>query len=172
MKSSVKIILIVIAVIIALAVIAVLLLRQYGKNNILDGPGMVNETVLTSVRIYSGGGMDGGHHEVRLSITDDETGAVAFTEDREYWNAETEKHQRTVDISAISDVDMIIRENSMMNWEDCPKSELLALDAPTTSVTITFSNASFSFSSSQELPDGGWEKVRELESMIRALAQE
>lgn len=171
MKSSVKIILIVLIAVLLLAAAAFLLLRHYSKNNIMDGDGMINEAYLTGFRISKGGGMDGGHHETEIRLTEDGASAQISVEDQEYWNAEAQKRTATVDASVLEQIDAIIRESKMAAWESCPASDMIALDAATTSVTISYAAGSFSFSSSQELPDGAWAKVREIESLLRACTE-
>lgn len=125
--------------------------------HIQDKTGMVrdmSDTVI-SCSYNEGGGMDGGSMRMEISIKDD--GAVWF----DYYNcpyngADEETISRKVTFDALEEIRTICKKRSVLTWGELPESELVLLDAPTTSITFIYGdNEFYSISSNKELPAKG-----------------
>ena len=122
-----------------------------------DKTGMVRDMSDTVIACsYSeGGGMEGGSFRMEISIRDD--GNVWF----EYYNcpyngADEEEFSHKVPFEAIEEIRALCKKSGVLSWGKLPQSELLLLDAPTTSVSFTFGdNEFYSVSSGSELPEKG-----------------
>lgn len=78
--------------------------------------------------------------------------------------------KKKADAALAQRVTTVILENGMTGWDDLPRAELFALDAPTTEVRFRYNGEEHRFTSDQELPDGGWIAVREILGLLEEAA--
>ncbi len=122
---------------------------------------------------YRGGGMDGGSSRAELSEKDGQT--VLVTAVSRYWNAPFRVSEYRADDDALPQLKEIADKYGMAAWHDLPYSELIALDAPSTSYVLVFDDSALngmpyetvSFSLDQKLPRKGSEGVKALSSCLR-----
>ena len=177
MKTKLIVLFAVIAVFAAAAVITLVVLKQTARDRILDGPGMVNEdsfdfsgTYLSRVYYWHGAGSLGDSTSVELTICpgkeDRPVVTVNYCDRPAVGEKETEK---TVHLTSnvIRGVEEIIDRWGMKEWVDLPPAEEFALDAPTTSLTVTYSDGtSVTIGSDDELPEGGSAAIFEIRDYI------
>ncbi len=88
-------------------------------------------------RYSSGGGMDGGHRHVELKrITDRD---ALYESSAKQWNNAPEKtEKKTVDARSLDEMEALGRKYAVDTWPLFPETDLIALDAPTVTLTVTY----------------------------------
>ncbi|MBQ6595574.1 MAG: hypothetical protein IJH78_07965 [Clostridia bacterium] len=72
---------------------------------------------------------------------------------------------------SLKKLDDYISAHDPETWDDLPATELIALDAPMTRVTATWSDGrSYSVSDSEEMPGGTWSFLNTVETYMRSFA--
>lgn len=109
---------------------------------------------IVSVSWSSFGGMEGGFTDYNAVNTD--RGYVSVTkESRVGPSGKAGKKTYRTDPEILRDLEELFKKHGVREWGELPDSELIALDAPTVSVSIELSGGeSFTFSSYKEFPDG------------------
>ena len=122
---------------------------------------------LVSCEFYEGGGME--NQSLTMTLTRARSGgADLLTIERRYGNeSKTETWPATWD--ALDDFALFVADYDPEGWEALPDSELIALDAPTRRLSVTYEDGAFySVDDSRELPPGKggliWKAERFLES--------
>lgn len=114
----------------------------------------LSDTVI-SCSYYTGGGMDGGSMSMRIYLN--EKNEVWF----EYYNqpfhgAEEESASYQIDNTSIKQIRQKCSEYGVLGWGELDYSEMVILDAPTTTVSFQYGdNEFYSVSSAYELPRKG-----------------
>ena len=177
MKTRLIVPIAVIAVLALAAVVAILIVKHGARDRILDGPGMVNEdvfdfsgTYLSRVYYWHGASSLGDSTSLELTICPGEEDRPVVTVNYRDLPAVGEKEtEKTVHLTSnvIRGVEEIIDRCGMKEWVDLPPAEEFALDAPTTSLTIAYSDGtSVTIGSDDELPEGGYAAIREIREYI------
>ena len=159
--KKMKTLVIVVVGILAALLIAFFALRSWTKSQIMDGDGMIKEPYTTYVYYSYGGGELGDSYTISL---EDYKIEIRSCEGNGY---PTETKSCEVDSEVYYLIDNIVYEYEMQKWGKLPKSEEFALDAPSTSLNIGLRNGDdISVSSYDEVPEGGWEAVREIVELL------
>ena len=153
---------VILVVLIAIGFLALLL---YSRSHVLDKDGMINESVLTYVSYTKGGGMDGGHHFVTLKRQDDETALLTVSYLPYYGTKETNTTE-TVSADVLDKISAVFVQYNMEKWADCPKSDLIALDAPSTGYSFEFGSTTYRFSLDQELPQNAGDALSQINALL------
>lgn len=149
-----RVFLIVLAVIAALAVIVaavLLILRIWGKSHILDGPGMM-EMVYTDVRadnligceFSSKGGMGGENYVLTLTLNEDGGATLTVVDDPIIYEKNV-RETYTLDASALDVARRIFEDFDVPHIGNVPVSTYEVLDAPNVSVRFWSSEDSVGF---------------------------
>ena len=181
MNRTLKTVLIVLAAVVVLGGIAVGILKWIISRNILDGPGMVNNdsfdfsgTYLKRVYYYRGGSSLGDSNTLEMTVNELPDGkgeAVVVYTDRP--THDSKEKQKTVKLGppVVRGVTEIIERYHMTEWKDLPKTDIIALDAPSLSFTYEFSDGSvYRLGSDLEMPDQAYQAVREILQYIKTCA--
>ena len=176
-RTIVIIVLAVLAAFILLTAAALLLFRFNAKRMIMDGPGMVREDTFDFSSVYlrrvdysRGGGSLGDSYSLELTMKPDEDGRPDARV--EYYERETHSakpKEKTVRVSSdvVSGVTEIIDRYGMRDWGELPPAEMFALDAPSTRLVCQFSDGtSVVLGSAYEMPEGGYDAIREIREYI------
>ncbi len=167
MKTVFKILLILLAVAIFLFALFFFWIQthtNYGAGG--KGTGMKKEgLVFWNYRVS--GGMAGGCTEISAEYTE-KNGKVLLTEYRKPHNgAKGKTRTRRADASLLDEIEKTVTESGMRSWQELGPSEIQVLDADTARVTIGYSDGSrFTFSDTQDLPDGWRKEVDRINSII------
>lgn len=180
-SKTLKIILIVAAVLLVVGCGIMLFRFLRAKNQIMDGPGMIREDTfdfsqkhLSRVYYYRGGGELGDSYSVELTMEEAEDGTPDVKVG--YYNQPTHSDKartKTVRLGSfvITGVQEIIDRYHMTEWTDLPKSEYVLLDAPTSRLTYGYSDGTvYHLDSGDEWPDGAYEAVQEILNYILTCA--
>ncbi len=155
-----KTIIIAIAVFTAVAVLitaGAFMFERFKQRHILDGPGMVRPPcyTITSCRYYTGGGMDGGSNSVEVYTGEDNKIYLSYY-DCPYIGAEEKSYTIEVGPMALTEIQQACYSRRLLSWGKLPKSELELLDAPQTTLSVTYGdNEHYTVSSDDELPEEG-----------------
>ena len=172
---------IVMGVVLLAVVGAALIIRHHMENQIMDGPGMINdnyfdfsETYLSRVYYYYGGSELGDSYSVELTIEEDDNGdpdvRVAYYNQPSHDSKAKEKTVR-VSPEVITGVQEIIDRYHMTEWTDLPKSDIFALDAPSTSFSYEYSDGTqYRLKDDDEWPEGAGTAIREILDYILSSA--
>ena len=160
-------IIIVSSVILGVAVISTVvyfLVKHFSKDNLLDGDGMVNDRCL-SCKYHLGGGMERDSISITVKETDNETAAleVVSCSSPDYEEI-TENY--TVSFDSLEKIYQLYTKYDVKNWGKLPESELIALDAPVTSISIKTVNTTVSFDSYKEFPGDGYSIILDIRSVL------
>ena len=101
------------------------------------------------------GGMDGESLYIRLSA--DENGYAVIESSRVPFNGAPEETKTlSVPFEAVEKIRAVCSEYGVMSWKKLKYSEIIAIDAPTVSLTFSVKkeNISVTINSNQELPKG------------------
>ena len=165
------------------ALIAVLLLilgvRHLLQNRVPKGP-VPGDTFdfsvpyLCRVSWRRGAGSLGDSSSLELTMEPDAEGRPVvrvFYSDRPSHNAREVKKTVRVSSDTVRGVEEIIDRYGMKGWTDLPPREEFALDAPSSSFTVRYSDGtSVTVDSGDEVPEGGWEAVPEIRAFILSQA--
>lgn len=167
MKIRMNKIIIIASVILGVAVISTVvyfLVKHFSKDNLLDGDGMVNDRCL-SCRYHFGGGMERDSVSITVKENDNETATleVVSCSSPDYEEI-TENY--TVSFDSLEKIYQLYTKYDVKNWGKLPESELIALDAPVTSISIKTVNTTVSFDSNKEFPDDGYSIISDIHSVL------
>ena len=126
------------------------LLREYRRlSSYVPYSGTIKRTYFST-----GGGMDGGSLEITAENTDKGYILVRM-EEKKTWNAKTVKRTVKADPALFREIEELVISFGVKDWGDLPDSEFIALDAPTVSAGIDFTDGTYrSFYSYQVFPEG------------------
>lgn len=145
-----------------------------------ESPAPVEDLVagedLFSVGYSYGGGMDGGTDSIEL--TRDRGAALATRTRKETWNGREKTTKKRLDAAVFVEFEQLVVDFDLRAASECPDSELIALDAPTTSVTFAYVDEDggmevdgmFTVSSQQDIDDLQREGFRKACAMLKQLA--
>ena len=155
--SKMKILLIVVLSVMTVAALALGSIYYISQKTITDKGGMVNNmaNVVDECRYSLGGGMDGESLYIRLSA--DENGYAVIESSRVPFNGAPEETKTlSVPFEAVEKIRAVCSEYGVMSWKKLKYSEIIAIDAPTVSLTFSVKkeNISVTINSNQELPEG------------------
>ena len=134
------------------------------KHNLLDGDGMVNDRCL-SCKYHYGGGMERDSVSITVKENDNETATleVVSCSSPDYEEI-TENY--TVSFDSLEKIYQLYTKYDVKNWGKLPESELIALDAPVTSISIKTVNTTVSFDSNKEFPGDGYSIILDIRSVL------
>lgn len=150
-----KIAVIVIAAIAIVATIGVAIFKSYSDRHILDGPGMERPLcyTITACRYYTGGGMEGGSTSIEIYTGEDNKVYMSYY-DCPYIGAEEESYTVEFGPMALTEIQHICYSRGLLSWGELEKDELILLDAPETTFTVTYGEGeTYTISSSDKLPE-------------------
>lgn len=171
-----KKIIIAIAVLTAVAILTVagvLMWKHFAGKHILDGPGMERPLcyTITSCRYYTGGGMDVGSSSTEIYTGEDNKIYLSYY-DCPYIGAEEVSYTIEVDPDALNEIRQAFYSRKFLSWGKLPKSELVLLDAPQTTLSVTYSDGEmYSVSDSDEIPGEGYKIFTEIYSILNKYTQ-
>ena len=101
------------------------------------------------------GGMENASFSMTLKRGQDADVLTIVERDRGFWTFLTGARRYQASPWALSDLDALLARYAPETWRDLPDSELIALDAPTEEIRLTYDDgAYFSITDAKELPDG------------------
>lgn len=165
--KKIKDIIIVVSVILGVVVSSAagyFLVKHFSKDNVLDGDGMVNDRCL-SCKYHYGGGMERDSVSITVKENDNETATleVVSCSSPDYEEI-TENY--TVSFDSLEKIYQLYTKYDVKNWGKLPESELIALDAPVTSISIKTVNTTVSFDSNKEFPGDGYSIILDIRSVL------
>ncbi len=173
-----RIVLAIILIIAAAALAAVTLILYFRSSvTVLDGPGMVHEdtfdfsgTWLRRVCYYRGGGENGDSYSVELTLAEMEDGrprALVRYYNRPAHDQKAVEKEIACSSNVVTGVQEIVDRYSMTDWKDLPETDLFALDAPSMSFTLEYSDGTeIRLGSDLEMPDGAYDAINEIREYI------
>ena len=171
-----KTIIIAIAVFTAVAVLitaGAFMFKWFKHRHILDGPGMERPLcdTITSCRYYTGGGMDGGSSYIEVYTAEDNKVYLSYY-DCPYIGAEEKSYSIEVGEDALNEIQQAFYNRRYLSWGKLPKSDLELLDAPQTTLSVTYADGEmYSVSSSDEIPGEGYKIFSEIYSILNLYTQ-
>jgi hypothetical protein len=124
---------------------------------------------LLKVSYTSSGGMNGGYHSTSLSLEDKTLEVI----NQEWHHSDRIKKVYKVDDTTIEKIKEIVFENNMAAWSELPADfNLRAIDAPTTSMNLTYANLSTSISIIVSMDDEEREIFREVINLVYSLIKD
>ena len=169
-------IIITIAVFTAVAVLitaGAFMFKWFKHRHILDGPGMERPLcdTITSCRYYTGGGMDGGSTSIEVYTAEDNKVYLSYY-DCPYIGAEEKSYTIEVGADALNEIQQTFYNREFLSWGKLPKSDLELLDAPQTTLSVTYADGEmYSVSSSDEIPGEGYKIFSEIYSILNLYTQ-
>ncbi len=166
--NEIKIAVIVVTAIVIIATVGVVMLKSFLDRQILDGPDMERPLcyTITSCRYYTGGGMDGSSSSIEIYIGEDNKVYLSYY-DCPYIGAEEENYTIEVVSGALDEIQQAFYNRRFLSWGKLPKSDLELLDAPQTTITVTYGDGEmYSVSSSDEIPGEGYKIFNEIYSIL------
>ena len=140
------------------------LVKHFSKDNVLDGDGMVNDRCL-SCKYHYGGGMERDSVSITVKENDNETATLEVVScSRPDYEEITENY--TVSFDSLEKIYQLYTKYDVANWGKLPESELIALDAPVTSISIKTVNTTVSFDSDKEFPGDGYSIILDIRSVL------
>ena len=162
-----KILLIVVLSVMTVAALALGSIYYISQKTITDKGGMVNNmaNVVDECRYSLGGGMDGDSVSITVKANDNETATleVVSCSSPDYEEI-TESY--TVSFDSLEKIYQLYTKYDVKNWGKLPESELIALDAPVTSISIKTVNTTVSFDSDKEFPGDGYSIILDIRSVL------
>lgn len=120
---------------------------------------------LKSVSFYRGGDMQGSTRDMSVEALDNDSAIVCY--ENAAWHHEAiNVKEYIVPISVLEDIKNIFNNNKLVRCENAPKSKYMVLDGATSSYYFHFEKRTIRFSSTQELPDGSYEALREISKCV------
>lgn len=171
-----KTIIIAIAVFTAVAVLVTagaFMFKWFKHRHILDGPGMERPLcyTITSCRYYTGGGMEGGSTSIEIYTGEDNKIYMSYY-DCPYIGAEEESYTVELGPMALTEIQQICYSRGLLSWGKLPKSELELLDAPQTTLSVTYGDGEmYSVSGADEIPGEGYKIFGEIYSILNSYTQ-
>ena len=168
-----KIAVIVITAIAIVATIGVVMFRRYSDRYILDGPGMERPLcyTITSCRYYTGGGMEGGSSSIEVYTGEDGKFYLSYY-DCPYIGAEEESYTIEISPDALTEIQHACYSRSLLSWGKLEKSDQIILDAPQTTISVTYGDGEmYSVSDSDEIPGEGYKIFGEIYSILNLYTQ-
>ena len=124
---------------------------------------------LLKVSFTSSGGMNGGYHNVSLSISD----KILEVVDQEWHHSDRVKKVYKVNDNIIEKIKETVFENNMAAWSELPADiSLRATDAPSSSMSLIYSNLSSSISTIASMDDEERNIFREVSDLLYSPIQE
>ena len=140
------------------------LVKHFSKDNVLDGDGMVNDRCL-SCKYHYGGGMERDSVSITVKANDNGTATLEVVScDSPDYEEITENY--TVSFDSLEKIYQLYTKYGVANWGKLPESELIALDAPVTSISIKTVNTTVSFDSNKEFPGDGYSIILDIRSVL------
>ena len=134
-------------------------MKKHKNDHILDGPGMVRQPHdhIDSCRYSYGGGMEGESEHIELTRNPDGTYTYSYSYCPYNGGEETVFEKTFSDFEPVMDaIREICKRTGVLTWGELPQSELLLLDAPTTTVSFRYFDTCFYFVHSDDmLPEEG-----------------
>ena len=171
-----KTIIIAIAVFTAVAVLitaGAFMFKWFKHRHILDGPGLEHPLcyTITSCRYYTGGGMNGGSSYIEVYTAEDNKVYLSYY-DCPYIGAEEDSYTIEVGTGALDEIQKAFYSRKFLSWGKLPKSDLELLDAPQTTLSVTYGDGEmYSVSSSDEIPEEGYKIFGEIYSILNLYTQ-
>ena len=164
MKDIIIIVASVILGVAAVAAVGYFLVKHFVDKSKLDGDGMVNDRCL-SCKYHCGGGMERDSVSITLKENDNETATLEVISSNSPSDEEITENY-TVSFDSLEKIYQLYTKYDVKNWGKLPESELIALDAPVTSISIKTVNTTVSFDSNKEFPEDGYNIVSEIRSVL------
>ena len=184
----------IIVLVIILAVIGIVLLfRKYIRGNIMDGPGMINETfnlkkimkmdvqngTLLSIRYSSSGDMNGNTDSTELKRQNDGE-YVIQTKYAQWYSEPLECKVYSVSEDDVKELIEMIDKYNFTQWSKLDSEDLFILDGPQTSISFIYNNKevggssyeSYGFSLDRIYPDEANDIIREFKQKLFSLINE
>lgn len=172
--SKMKLVLIVVISAVVLVAVAIGIIYSVLQIQVLDKHGMVYEKAnIVDECVYSlHGGMEGESLYIRLSADKNGNAAIEFSR-TEFNGASEETRTGSVPFEAIEKIRSVCTEYGVMSWGELKNSELIALDAPTVSLTFSVKEEDYSvtINSNQALPKGSNGIFNEVYSILMSYLQ-
>ena len=181
------------AIIIAIILIVVglvLLFKKYVRDNILDGPGMVNETygfkkiknmnveygTLMSVRYSSSGDMNGNIDSTDLKRQEDGS-YIIETRFKQYYFEPMQCKEYSVSQESVNELESIIKEYNLIYWDKIDAEDLYILDGPQSSLDFVYDESvnggskykSYGFSIDKEFAEEESKIIKEFKDKLLSL---
>ena len=181
------------AIIIAIILIVVglvLLFKKYVRDNILDGPGMVNETyglkkiknmnieygTLMSVRYSSSGDMNGNIDSTELKRQEDGS-YIIETRFKQYYFEPIQCKEYSVSQESVNELESIIKEYNLIYWDKIDAEDLYILDGPQSSLDFVYDESvnggskykSYGFSIDKEFAEEESKIIKEFKDKLLSL---
>lgn len=181
------------AIIIAIILIVVglaLLFKKYVRDNILDGPGMVNETygfkkiknmnveygTLKSVRYSSSGDMNGNIDSTELKRQEDGS-YIIETRFKQYYFEPMQCKEYSVSQESVNELESIIKEYNLIYWDKIDAEDLYILDGPQSSLDFVYDESvnggskykSYGFSIDKEFAEEESKIIKEFKDKLLSL---
>ena len=181
------------AIIVAIILIVVglaLLFKKYVRDNILDGPGMVNETyglkkiknmnveygTLMSVRYSSSGDMNGNIDSTELKRQEDGS-YIIETRFKQYYFEPMQCKEYSVSQESVNELESIIKEYNLIYWDKIDAEQLYILDGPQSSLDFVYDESanggskykSYGFSTDKEFAEEESKIIKEFKDKLLSL---
>ena len=181
------------AIIIAIILIVVglaLLFKKYVRDNILDGPGMVNETyglkkiknmnieygTLMSVRYSSSGDMNGNIDSTELKRQEDGSYIIETRYTQQY-SEPMQCKEYSVSQESVNELESIIKEYNLIYWDKIDAEQLYILDGPQSSLDFVYDESanggskykSYGFSIDKEFAEEESKIIKEFKDKLLSL---
>lgn len=181
------------AIIIAIILIVVglvLLFKKYVRDNILDGPGMVNETygfkkiknmnveygTLKSVRYSSSGDMNGNIDSTELKRQEDGS-YIIETRFKQYYFEPMQCKEYSLSQESVNELESIIKEYNLIYWDKIDAEDLYILDGPQSSLDFVYDESvnggskykSYGFSIDKEFAEEESKIIKEFKDKLLSL---
>lgn len=141
--------------------------KGFFDNIITDKTGMVHypEDDIILCRYSSGGGMEGEYKALEICKSENGCAVVTYeysriTTDEEY------SESAEVPFEALSEIRAICKKYEIFSWGELKDSEIILLDAPVTTVTVSTGDISYSYNSNQEIPEKAYGITSELYNVM------
>ena len=188
--KKIGIITVIIIAIILIVVGLVLLFKKYVRENILDGPGMVNETygfkkiknmnveygTLKSVRYSSSGDMNGNIDSTELKRQEDGS-YIIETRFKQYYFEPMQCKEYSVSQESVNELESIIKEYNLIYWDKIDAEDLYILDGPQSSLDFVYDESvnggskykSYGFSIDKEFAEEESKIIKEFKDKLLSL---
>ena len=188
--KKIGIITVIIIAIILIVVGLALLFKKYVRDNILDGPGMVNETygfkkiknmnveygTLKSVRYSSSGDMNGNIDSTELKRQEDGS-YIIETRFKQYYFEPMQCKEYSVSQESVNELESIIKEYNLIYWDKIDAEDLYILDGPQSSLDFVYDESvnggskykSYGFSIDKEFAEEESKIIKEFKDKLLSL---
>ena len=136
--SKGKILIVVVAALVVLVCAGLLLCKLFGGTHAPNGPDADDAAQLIACRYHRGGGMDGGYVNAELATADGKT--TLSIESLAYNGADVEKKTFENQEALLQEINALITKKDAKRMQNAPASKHIAYDAPSSSLSFTFSN--------------------------------